>query len=92
MLGNIYSPNCRNIRMVKRLAEINLVRGNYAATRKYLRILQKTFIWKRWADRVFASLDKHATDEEKALLQQYLDKRKDIELAQKKQQTDSSSL
>ena len=92
MLGNIYSPNCCNIRMVKRLAEINLVRGNYAATRKYLRILQKTFVWKRWADRVFASLDKHATDEEKALLQQYLDKRKDIELAQKKQQTDSSSL
>lgn len=92
MLGNIYSPNCSNIRMVKRLAEINLVRGNYAATRKYLRILQKTFVWKRWADRVFASLDKHATDEEKALLQQYLDKRKDIELAQKKQQTDSSSL
>lgn len=92
MLGNIYSPNCRNIRMVKRLAEINLVRGNYAATRKYLRILQKTFVWKRWADRVFASLDKHATDEEKAILQQYLDKRKDIELAQKKQQTDSSSL
>lgn len=92
MLGNIYSPNCRNIRMVKRLAEINLVRGNYAATRKYLRILQKTFVWKRWADRVFASLDKHATDEEKALLQQYLDKRKDIELAQKKQQADSSSL
>ena len=92
MLGNIYSPNCRNIRMVKRLTEINLVRGNYAATRKYLRILQKTFVWKRWADRVFASLDKHATDEEKALLQQYLDKRKDIELAQKKQQTDSSSL
>ena len=92
MLGNIYSPNCRNIRMVKRLAEINLVRGNYAATRKYLRILQKTFVWKRWADRVFASLDKHATDEEKAFLQQYLDKRKDIELAQKKQQTDSSSL
>lgn len=92
MLGNIYSPNCRNIRMVKRLTEINLVRGNYAATRKYLRILQKTFVWKRWADRVFASLDKHATDEEKAFLQQYLDKRKDIELAQKKQQTDSSSL
>ena len=85
MLGNIYSPNCRNIRMVKRLAEINLVRGNYAATRKYLRILRKTFVWKRWADRVYPSLDKHASDEEKARLQQYLDKRKDIELAQKKQ-------
>lgn len=31
------------------------------------------------------TLDKHASDEEKARLQQYLDKRKDIELAQKKQ-------
>ena len=82
MLGNIYSPNCRNIRMVKRLAEINLVRGNYAATRKYLRILQKTFVWKRWADRIFASLGKNASAEEKAILQTYLDKRKDIKLEQ----------
>ena len=82
MLGNIYSPNCRNIRMVKRLAEINLVRGNYAATRKYLRILQKTFVWKRWADRIFASLGKNASAEEKAILQTYLDKRKNIRLEQ----------
>ena len=82
MLGNIYSPNCRNIRMVKRLTEINLVRGNYAATRKYLRILQKTFVWKRWADRIFASLGKNASAEEKAILQTYLDKRKNIRLEQ----------
>ena len=82
MLGNIYSPNCRNIRMVKRLTEINLVRGNYAATRKYLRILQKTFVWKRWADRIFASLGKNASAEEKAILQTYLDKRKNIKLEQ----------
>ena len=82
MLGNIYSPNCRNIRMVKRLAEINLVRGNYAATSKYLRILQKTFVWKRWADRIFASLGKNASAEEKAILQTYLDKRKNIRLEQ----------
>ena len=82
MLGNIYSPNCRNIRMVKRLAEINLVKGNYAATRKYLRILQKTFVWKRWADRIFASLGKNASAEEKAILQTYLDKRKNIRLEQ----------
>lgn len=82
MLGNIYSPNCRNIRMVKRLAEINLVIGNYAATRKYLRILQKTFVWKRWADRIFASLGKNASAEEKAILQTYLDKRKNIRLEQ----------
>lgn len=52
MLANVCSPNNRNIRMIKRLAEVNLVKGDYQATRKYLRILQKTFVWQRWADRV----------------------------------------
>ena len=75
MLANVCSPNNRNIRMIKRLAEINLVKGDYTATRKYLRILQKTFVWRRWANRVFSSLGIHATTEEKALLQPYLDKR-----------------
>ena len=75
MLANVCSPNNRNIRMIKRLAEINLVKGDYKATRKYLRILQKTFVWQRWANRVFASLGIHAQPDEKALLQTYLDKR-----------------
>lgn len=75
MLANICSPNNRNIRMVKRLAEINLVKGDYAATRKYLRILQKTFVWSRWANRAFSSLGRKATADEKALLQQYIEKR-----------------
>lgn len=75
MLANVCSPNNRNIRMIKRLAEVNLVKGDYQATRKYLRILQKTFVWQRWADRVFASLGIHALPDEKALLQTYLDKR-----------------
>lgn len=61
--------------MVKRLAEINLVKGDYAATRKYLRILQKTFVWSRWANRAFSSLGRKATADEKALLQQYIEKR-----------------
>ena len=61
--------------MVKRLAEINLVKGDYAATRKYLRILQKTFVWSRWANRAFSSLGRKATTDEKALLQQYIEKR-----------------
>lgn len=59
--------------MVKRLAEINLVKGDYAATRKYLRILQKTFVWSRWANRAFSSLGTKATTDEKALLQQYIE-------------------
>lgn len=75
MLANVCSPNNRNIRMVKRLAEINLVKGDYAATRKYLRILQKTFVWSRWANRAFSSLGRKATTDEKALLQQYIEKR-----------------
>ena len=37
MLANVCSPNNRNIRMIKRLAEVNLVKGDYQATRKYLR-------------------------------------------------------
>ena len=75
MLANVCSPNNRNIRMIKRLAEINLVKGDYNATRKYLRILQKTFVWKGWANRVFAALGHHATPEEHALIQPYIDKR-----------------
>ncbi len=75
LLGNITSPNCRNIRMVKRLAEINLVTGDYDTARKYLRILQQTFVWRKWADRIFAALGRHATQEEKLTLQPYLDKR-----------------
>lgn len=74
MLANVFSPNNRNIRMIKRLAEINLVKGDYAATRKYLRILQKTFVWRGWANRIFASLGHHATAEERSLLQPYIDK------------------
>ena len=78
MQGITHSPNGHNIRMIKRLTEINLVRGDNAATRKYLDILQKTFVWKRWADHISASLHKNATAEEKAILQPYLDKRKDF--------------
>ena len=75
MLANVCSPENRNIRMMKRLAEINLVKGDYDAARKYLRILQKTFVWSRWANRAFDSLGKKASSYDKALLQQYIDKR-----------------
>ena len=75
ILANVCSPENRNIRMMKRLAEINLVKGDYDAARKYLRILQKTFVWSRWANRAFDSLGKKASSYDKALLQQYIDKR-----------------
>lgn len=75
LICNINSPSSRNIRMVKRLAEINLVTGDYKTARKYLRILQGTIVWRKWANRIFAALGSHATQEERLTLKPYLDKR-----------------
>jgi hypothetical protein len=50
LLGMIFSPDHRSARMVKRLAEINMVNGDMTATLKYLRMLQKTWLYKSWAD------------------------------------------
>ena len=74
MLANVCSPNNRNIRMMKRLAEVNLVKGDYNAARKYLRILQKTFVYKGWANRIFSGIGHHPTTNEHALIQPYIDK------------------
>ncbi|MDR1200349.1 MAG: DUF6057 family protein [Tannerellaceae bacterium] len=49
MLGMIFSPNRRSSRMVKRLAEINIVNNDSAAARKYLRMLDATLFHRKWA-------------------------------------------
>jgi hypothetical protein len=49
MLGMIFSPNRRSSRMVKRLAEINLVNNDSTAARKYLRMLDATLFHRKWA-------------------------------------------
>lgn len=49
MLGNTFSPYQRSARMIKRLAEINLINGDSAAASKYLRILSKTLFYHKWA-------------------------------------------
>ena len=41
-----YKKSCRCIR---RLAETNLINGQYGVARKYLHILEKTVFYKRWA-------------------------------------------
>lgn len=56
MLSMVSSPANRNIRMVKRLAEINVVSGDTLAARKYLRLLQHTFVWRRWASDMLSAL------------------------------------
>jgi len=58
MMTNVFSPDNRNIRMMKRLAECNAVSGDHAAARKYLRILAKTFAYRPWAEAMLVCLDK----------------------------------
>ena len=52
MMTNVFSHNNRNVRMMRRLAECNIVSGDTLAAEKYLRILDKTLVYRRWADNV----------------------------------------
>nr|WP_321353582.1 DUF6057 family protein [uncultured Draconibacterium sp.] len=54
MLGNTFSPYNRSSRMMKRLAEINMVNEDYAGAEKYLRMLDKTLFHKKWAEKRLA--------------------------------------
>ena len=49
LLGMIFSPRSRNVRLVKRLVEINIVNGEYALAEKYIKILEKTLFYHGWA-------------------------------------------
>lgn len=72
ILANVMSPDKRNIRFTKRLAEINLVSGNRNAAKKYLYILQKTFAWKNWATQILDALD--AGNNQRGILRTYQEK------------------
>lgn len=50
LLGMIFSPRARSSRLMKRLAEINIVNGEYEVAEKYLKILEKTLFHWRWAE------------------------------------------
>ena len=50
MMTNVFSPDNRNVRMMKRLAECNIVSGDSVAAQKYLRILSKTLVYSNWAE------------------------------------------
>jgi hypothetical protein len=49
MMANVFSPENRNSRMVRRLAECALVSGDSVAARKFLGLLEQTFVWRGWA-------------------------------------------
>ena len=52
MMTNVFSRDNRNIRMMRRLAECNIVSGDSLAAEKYLRILDKTLVYSKWADNI----------------------------------------
>jgi len=49
MMANVFSPGNRNVAMMRRLAEANIVSGDTLAAEKYLRILRKTLCRRNWA-------------------------------------------
>lgn len=49
-----YTKSCRCIR---RLAETNLINGQYGVARKYLHILEKTIFYRKWAQRTLSMID-----------------------------------
>ncbi len=49
MMRNVFSPRNRNVRMMRRLAEINLISGDTVAAMKYLRILDRTRFYSGWS-------------------------------------------
>lgn len=49
-----YGKSCRCIR---RLAETNLINGQYGVARKYLHILEKTLFYRKWAQSTLAMID-----------------------------------
>ena len=64
----------KSTRVIKRLAETNLINGQYEVARKYLRMLEKTVFYRPWAQRTMAMLgDEKAIDEHPlyGMLRQY---------------------
>ncbi|WP_319591553.1 DUF6057 family protein [uncultured Draconibacterium sp.] len=41
----------KSVRSIKRLAETNIINGDYEVAKKYLHLLQKTLYYKKWATR-----------------------------------------
>ena len=54
----------KSARVVKRLAETNMINGQYKIAEKYLRMLEKTIFYRPWAQRMISMLgDEKAIDE-----------------------------
>lgn len=67
-------PNFKvSSRFMKRIAEIDLINGNYKLARRYLKDLSHTLFYSRWARRYLKNPASVAQDMEYARLMQYVD-------------------
>lgn len=53
----------KSVRAIKRLAETNIINGEYTVAGKYLRLLQQTTVYKKWADNTILALESEASIE-----------------------------
>ncbi len=49
MMTNVFASQNRNVRMIKRLAECAIVSKDTVAQQKFLRLLEKTLVYRQWA-------------------------------------------
>lgn len=54
----------KSVRSIKRLAETNIINGNYEVAKKYLHLLQKTLYYKKWASQSLETIKNEADVEQ----------------------------
>ncbi len=52
LMANTFSPKCEGTRMIRRMVETNFINGEYAAAEKYLKMLNQTLFYRRWAHKM----------------------------------------
>ncbi len=52
LMANTFSPKSESTRMIRRMVEINLINGEYAAAQKYLKMLDQTLFYRAWAHKM----------------------------------------
>jgi len=52
LMANTFSPKCESTRMIRRMVETNIINGEYAAAEKYLKMLNQTMFYRRWAHKM----------------------------------------
>lgn len=56
------SPKHTGARYIRRLAQVNLVTGDYGAAQKYLKMLGKTLFYRKWAEQMMPGNHSPATE------------------------------